>query len=140
MAQTAITTKFTLTTLTGTSGTTFNPVGRDANQVISWRGVISSDIPSSDIVLTASGQKTADAWKSQIKLVAPVMKTLSGGDSAGYAAVPAVADNLIFDMRVRRCDVMSQAAALQQLDQFAYALLTDAALRKQVVGYAPADA
>lgn len=143
MSQTAISTKFTLTVLTGTAGTTYDVVGRDANQVVGYRGIVTAGVPIADKVLTTSGKMTdapQSGWNSTTKLAVPVMEVPSGGTVIGYAAQPKIAATSTYKLSVSRTGLMDQATALRCLDELAYSLLSDAKLRSAVVGFAPADA
>lgn len=145
MAQPSITTKYAITATTGTAGFTFNASGRTTAGILQWRQIIDSDQPSSDSVLTASGavqlgKSNVSGWKSNIRFVVPVMENIAtNGDANGYLALPKVQAELSIVINVYRPSTMTQALALQKLDELAYAMLTDAALRKQIVGYQPAD-
>jgi hypothetical protein len=145
MAQSAIQAKYTYTVLTGTTGDNFLPVGRDNNNVLSWRADVSGGLtPASDIVLANSGvyrakSGQANGWTSKTTFVAPVMETLSSGTSAGYVATPKVADRTNFTLLGNRTSLMSQAVALKMLDEFLGMCLSDSKLRAAIVGYAPAD-
>lgn len=142
MSQTAIATKYTITATTGTAGTTYNPAGRDVNQVVTYRGVLDAAVPLSDKILTTNGSQAANSadWTSQTRLVAPIMETIGSVGSTGYVATPKIAGRTVLKLNVQRSGLMTQANALVALDEFAFALLTDAKLRASVVGYAPADA
>jgi hypothetical protein len=143
MSQQAMTTKHTLTVLTGTAGITFDVAGRDEKQVLTWRQIKTVGVPQSDCVLThtAKWAPKGDNWVSSLSLLIPSMETLStGGSSAGYVATPKRSALSYFDIKVKRNVLLSQTDALISLDNLAYALLTDAKLRASVVGSVIADA
>jgi len=144
MGQSSISTKYTITATTGTTGTTFVPVGRDSKQILAWKQVLDAAVPASDARLTISGdyryvKGSTTGWRSKLVYVVPVMRTIASGDASGYVATPAVADRTVFNLQVDRSALMSPANALRALDEWAFALLTDDALRKHVMGYQPAD-
>ncbi len=144
MAQSSITTKYTITATTGTAGATFLPQGRDQNQVLWWR--TSANSPLSAHALSITGRYVQDGgvdrtgkWLSRVTLNAPVMQNVTGETSDGYAALPEVAGRTIFTLNTNRTGLMSDAEAALALDELAYSLLTDAALRANVIGFKPAD-
>lgn len=151
MSQTSITTKYAISAFTGTAGTTFNASGRDANQIISWRGVIDATVPASDKVLQTSGSLTqkngqVNGWKSKTTLNVPVMEVLASGTTTGYLAQPRVNSALSVTISVFRPATMTSAVAQQALEELAYAILANdvnapsAQLVTAMIGYAPADA
>jgi hypothetical protein len=141
MSQTAIATKHTITAITGTSGGTWNVAGRDSKNVITWRRTGIPDVPSSDTLITISSATTdKGGWKATLIMNVPLMEQVDGGTSAGYAAQPKVAERSFYNLQVTRSSLLGQAGALSFLDEFAYAILTDAKLRNGLLGYTPADA
>jgi hypothetical protein len=140
MSAANITTKYTATAVTGTSGTTYVLGGRDAQGFYNWRGVLDANVPNSDNVLSTKGGKTANGWNSSTKMIVPIMESIATGDANGYVAAPKRADLVTYKLIVTRPDRITAASAARVFDEFVYALLMDAKLRSEVLGYVPADA
>lgn len=142
MAQTAISTKYTMTAITGTAGTTWDVAGRDDKAVLQYRQAVTANIPNSDTIMThkAAFAGNGETWKSSTVVRLPVMETLAAGGSSGYVAQPKVAANSYFNLSVTRSALDSQANVLRRFDEFLYALCIDAKLRASVLGYVIADA
>lgn len=140
MGQSAIATKYLITAVTGTAGVTFDVAGRDEKQVLTWLQKVSGVYDLSSPKLTHSARAQGNDWKSLTVFRIPVMEALSGGDNLGYVATPKVAANTSFSLTAFRTGRMTDAIALVALDNFAYALLTDAKLRSSVIGTIIADA
>lgn len=142
MAQTAISTKYTMTAITGTAGTTWDVAGRDDKGVLQYRQAITANIPNSDTIMTHKAAFSGDGatWKSSTVVRAPVMETLSSGSSSGYVAQPKVAANSYFNLTVTRSALDSQANVLRRFDEFVYALAMDSKFRASILGYVIADA
>lgn len=149
MAQAAITTKYTITATTGTTGATWSPQGRDARGLLRWYIAIGVS-PLSQPVLAISGalrkatrkvlQGQIAGWIAKVSSTHPVLDAIVSGDVDGYAALPRVADYTRINTDFNRSYLMSDSDALMALDYHCYALLTDAALRANVIGNKPADA
>lgn len=140
MSQTAITPKSGLT-ITGTDGTVFVVAGQDTNGIIGWRQSLGTDSPMNSAALTQQSKSNeVGKWSSTTRLSLALMKETTDSGVSGYVAAPAVADRTVFELRVTRSPLMTDADALKALEQFLQMLAADTKLRTGALGYVPANA
>lgn len=141
MSQTNISTKYAITAITGTIGSTFAAAGRDEKQVLAWRDSAGTILSQKTLTISGGLKSDGSTWGSKATLMVPTMEDIAtSGSASGYVATPAVAGRTYFNLNTTRFGRLSQADALRSLDEFAHTCLTDAAFRANVVGYSPADA